>query len=185
MITAVQTKKKLSITTQAIATVIALISAVALPQAFHLMGRISGLGTSLGAAFLPMHLPIILVGLLAGPFAGGIAGALAPLVSYALTGMPMYASLPFMIVEVCFYGLIAGLLRTVKMPTLVKVVIAQIGGRAFRAVAVAIAVYGLGSNASSLAKLLASIPEGIFGLALQWLAIPLIIHYIENRKAQE
>lgn len=175
-------KEKLSLSTQALATLLAIVGAVALPQVFHLIGRFTGLGTSLGGAFLPMHLPIILVGLLAGPFAGGISGLLAPLVSYSLTGMPYLASLPFMMVEVCFYGISAGLLRSVKAPTIIKVVIAQVAGRVFRAIAVIIAVYAFSSTATSLVALLKSIPEGIMGLALQWLTLPLLVKYVDSRK---
>ena len=77
----------------------------------------------LGVAFLPMHLPIIFVGLIAGPAVGAIAGAAAPLVSFLLSGMPMLAMLPLMMVELCAYGLVAGLLRGIKLPSLAKVVI--------------------------------------------------------------
>lgn len=182
MNTLVLKNNKISISTQAFATLMAIIGAIAVPQLFHLIGRFTGLGTSLGGAFLPMHLPIILVGLLAGPYAGAIAGVLSPLVSYLLTGMPYLGSLPFMMVEVCFYGLSAGLLRTAKAPVIGKVVISQVAGRVFRAVAVIIAVYGFSSQATSLASLVKSIPEGIMGLALQWLTLPLIVKYVESRR---
>ena len=102
--------RKLSVKAQTLAALIALVSAVALPQIFHLMGAVSGLGTSLGETFLPMHLPILAVGLLAGPWAGLAAGALAPLVSFGLTGMPAAAMLPFMMSELAVYGLVPGLL---------------------------------------------------------------------------
>ena len=99
-----------SVKVQALATLAAIVGAVAIPQIFHVVGAISGMGTGLGEAFLPMHLPIILVGLLAGPYAGAIAGAFGPLVSFALSGMPGLAMLPFMVIELAAYGLIAGLL---------------------------------------------------------------------------
>ena len=78
MSTAIKTieKPRLSVKVQAIATLTAIVGAVAVPQIFHVIGAVSGVGTSLGEAFLPMHLPIILVGLLAGPYAGAIAGLL-------------------------------------------------------------------------------------------------------------
>ena len=66
---------KLSLSTKAAATVLAIVAAVALPQLFHVIGAVSGQGTMLGVAFLPMHLPIIFVGLIAGPAVGAIAGA--------------------------------------------------------------------------------------------------------------
>ena len=98
--------KKISIKTQAVGTVIALISAVALPQIIHVIGAVSGMGTSLGEALLPMHLPIILAGLLGGSYVAGIAGLLSPLLSFALTGMPTSAMLPFMMIELCAYGIL-------------------------------------------------------------------------------
>ena len=80
---------KLSLSTKAAATVLAIVAAVALPQLFHVIGAVSGQGTMLGVAFLPMHLPIIFVGLIAGPAVGAIAGAAAPLASFLLSGMPV------------------------------------------------------------------------------------------------
>lgn len=167
-------RKRLSVKVQVLAGFIAVISAVALPQLFHLMGRISGLGTALGEAFLPMHLPIILAGLLCGPFAAGAAGAAAPLLSFLLTGMPNVVMLPFMCVELCVYGVAAGILRGVKLPGIVKVIIAQIAGRAVRAVAILIGANLLGSSIQ-VSVIWTSIAAGVFGIALQWALIPLIM----------
>ena len=174
-------KRKLSVKTQTLATIGAVAGAVILPQLFHLMGAVSGLGTALGEAFLPMHLPIILAGLLAGPYVGAIAGVLSPLISFALTGMPGVAMLPFMMIELCVYGLSSGLLRSVKMPTIAKVVIAQLMGRGIRAIAILIAVYAFGSNSIPVAVIWNSIVTGIFGIVLQWAFIPLIVYRAENR----
>ena len=74
MSTLVRTKPKVSVKVQTLATVGALAAAVALPQVFHAVGAVSGLGTALGETFLPMHLPILLVGLTAGPAVGAISG---------------------------------------------------------------------------------------------------------------
>ena len=95
---------KLSLGTKTAATLLAIVAAVVLPQLFHVIGAVSGQGTMLGVAFLPMHLPIIFVGLIAGPAVGAIAGAAAPLVSFLLSGMPMLAMLPLMMVELCAYA---------------------------------------------------------------------------------
>ena len=177
-------KPRLSIKVQTLATILAIVAAVALPQAFHVLGRISGLGTALGETFLPMHLPILLVGLLAGPYAGAIAGLMGPLLSFALTGMPTQAMLPFMMIELCVYGLACGLLRNVKLPTIVKVIIAQVAGRAVRAIAIVISFYGFGSSIRP-AVIWNSIGAGIFGLVLQWALLPLIIYRVENLKKNE
>lgn len=178
-------KPRLSVKLQTVATIVAIIGAVAVPQFFHLLGRISGMGTALGETFLPMHLPIILVGLLAGPYAGAIAGLLGPLASFQLCAMPTAVMLPFMMLELCGYGLCAGLLRSIKMPVIVKVLIAQVAGRLLRAAAILVAVYGFGNTQIKPAIIWTSIGKGIFGLVLQWVLLPLIVYRVENVKNEQ
>ena len=169
---------KLSLSIKAAATVLAIVAAVALPQLFHVIGAVSGQGTMLGVAFLPMHLPIIFVGLIAGPAAG--AGAAAPLASFLLSGMPMLAMLPLMMVELFAYGLVAGLLREVKLPSLVKVVIVQLAGRVVLTAATAIAVFAFGSSKTVAATWTSDLAAGLPGLALQWALIPLAAYWTES-----
>lgn len=172
--------KKLSVKTQTLAGLITVITAIALPQLFHVMGAASGLGIALGEAFLPMHLPIILAGLLCGPYAAALSGAAAPLLSALLTGMPKAVMLPFMCIELCVYGLAAGLLRNAKLPTIAKVVITQFAGRAVRAAAMVIGVNLFGS-AADVSVIWTSITAGLFGLALQWALIPLVVYRLRNK----
>ncbi len=171
---------KLSVKKQVLATIGAIAAAVVLPQLFHVVGMVSNMGTALGETFLPMHLPILLVGLIAGPYAGAIAGLLSPLVSFGLTAMPGPAMLPFMMIELCMYGLFAGLLRNTKMPTIAKVLLAQVGGRAVRAAAILVSVYLLGNAAIHTAVIWNSIIAGIPGLILQWILLPLLVYRIER-----
>lgn len=168
---------KLSLGTKTAATLLAIVAAVVLPQLFHVIGAVSGQGTMLGVAFLPMHLPIIFVGLIAGPAVGAIAGAAAPLVSFLLSGMPMLAMLPLMMVELCAYGLVAGLLREVKLPSLAKVVIAQLAGRV---VLTAATVFAFGSSKAVAATWTSDLAAGLPGLALQWALIPLAAYWTES-----
>ena len=140
------------------------------------------MGTSLGQAFLPMQLPILLVGLLAGPIVGTVAGALSPLLSFALSGMPGAAMVPFMMIELAGYGLAAGFLGKTQMPVIVKLFLAQVAGRAIRAAAVLIAVYGMGNGAVAVDSIWMNIAAGLPGLVLQWCLIPLIIFWLENRE---
>ena len=90
-----------------------------------------------------------------------------------------------MMIELCAYGLFAGLLRNVKLPTIVKVLAVQIGGRAVRAAAILISVYGFENEHVNVATIWMSIVTGIFGLALQWALIPLIVYRVENLKKHE
>ncbi len=183
--TSVNIKKKLSVKAQILATVAAVVAAVALPQILHVMGAVSGHGTALGETFLPMHLPVILVGLLAGHYAGFATGLLAPIISFALTGMPKPAMLPFMVIELCVYGLCAGLLRNAKMPVFFKVVIAQVVGRAVRAAAILVATYTFSNTAVPVSVIWSSIVAGMFGIVIQWALIPLAVYRVENMSGNE
>lgn len=180
-----KTMNRLSVKTQTLATIVAIVAAVTLPQLFHTVGAVSGLGTSLGETFLPMHLPIILVGLLAGPYAGVISGAIAPLVSFAITGMPTGVMLPFIMIELAFYGLSAGLLSNVKIATFGKVIISQLAGRVVRAIALLFAVYVLGNEMLNISIIWNSIVTGLPGILFQWSLLPLLIFWIDNRKRNE
>ena len=173
-------KKRFSVGTQMIAGGCAMAAAVILPQIFHVLGAVSGINTALGEILLPMHLPVILVGLIIGPWAGCCAGLLSPLISYMLTDMPAMQMLPFMMIELFVYGLLAGMLRELKIHTFIKVVIIQIGGRMIRAAAILAATQLLNISSLSVSVIWTSIRTGLFGIVLQWLLIPLIIYRIEK-----
>lgn len=181
----VMNKPRLSVKAQTLATLSAIVGAVVIPQLFHVLGAASGLGTALGEAFLPMHIPVILVGLLAGPYAGMVAGLLGPAVSFLLSGMPGALMLPFMMIELCAYGLVAGLLRNIKMPTVVKVAVVQLAGRAARLAAVMFSVYALGNDSVTAVSVWNSVVTGLFGIVLQLVLLPLIVYRVENIKNNE
>lgn len=181
----IRQRKSFSVKLQLLFAAMAVAAAVALPQLIHLIGRISGTGTSLGIALLPMHLPILFVGLLAGPVAGGLAGALAPLASFALSGMPLAANLPLMVAELAAYGLVAGLLREVKLPSIVKLLIAQLAGRIVYLLCVALAVYGAGRSDLGMLTALESFKTGLIGLVLQWSLLPLLLCVLERKVSEE
>jgi len=163
-------------------TFLAVVAAVALPQIFHVVGVASGLGSSLGAAFLPMQLPVFLAGFLAGPIVGLIVGIVSPLISFSFSGMPSAVMLPNMIAEIAGYGLVAGLLCNVKMPTIGKLLIAQLVGHALKALAILISVYALGEATAPVALIWSSVTAGLPGILLQWSLIPLIMFWVGNRK---
>ncbi len=161
------------IITKIIAALAAVAASVALPQIFHAIGMISGTGSAVGAAFLPMHIPVILAGMLFGPVVGVAAGVASPLISAMISGMPAAAVLPFIVIELGVYGLIAGLLNKIKVNSFVKLLIVQVAGRIARALAVVAAIYVLGNNTLTAASILEFITAGLFGIVIQWAVIPL------------
>ena len=181
------TKKNVSVGTSLLAALIAAACAVALPQAIHVFGAATGLGTLPGETFLPMHLPVMVCGFLAGPVAGLIAGAASPAISTALTGMPAPAMMPFMMIELAAYGFFAGLLKdaggsdacSIKY-MIPKVLAVQVLGRAVRAVAILIAFYGLGMKMIAPPMIWNSVITGVPGLLIQLALIPVIVKAVDS-----
>lgn len=157
---------------KSLVTAIAVTVAVALPWLCHLLGGQFGWGTGLGEMLLPMHLPVMLAGIFGGPAVGLLCGVASPLISAALTGMPLPAVLPFMMVELAVYGLTAGLLRRNHLPTFVNVLLVQVAGRFVRAVVLAVAVYGFGFDHLPISLIWTSIAAGFAGILIQWAVLP-------------
>lgn len=85
-------------------------SAVCLALAL-LLPFLTGQMQEFGKALAPMHLPVLLCGFVCGPVWGGMVGFIAPLLRFALFGMPpllpMGVSMAF---ELAVYGIATGLL---------------------------------------------------------------------------
>lgn len=171
---------KTKLTVKGLATLAAIVLAVALPQLFHVLGSVTDMGTALGETFLPMHIAVFLVGLIAGPVAGLITGLAAPAISFGLSGMPALAMLPYMMIELATYGLTCGLLANVKMPCILKLLIAQVAGRGLRAVAIVTGFYAFGSPVN-VAVIWTSMVAGLPGLILQWVLIPLLMFWLVKK----
>ncbi len=161
-------------------TVGAITGAVVLPQLVHLIGSLSGVGSALGEMLLPMHFFVILAGFLAGPTVGFAVGACAPLVSSLMSGMPKEAVLPFMMLELIGYGIMAGLLSKTKFNGFLKLLAVQLGGRALRAVAVLTAVYAFDLQTVGVASIWSTVRVGLLGILLQWCLLPLLMSYLNR-----
>lgn len=74
---------------------------ILLPMAFH------GIPNA-GQVFLPMHIPALIAGFMLGPLWGLFVGAMSPLLSSLLTGMPVLAMMPGMVLEIGLYGFSSG-----------------------------------------------------------------------------
>lgn len=76
-----------------------------------LLPFVTGQIQQIGQMLAPMHLPVLLCGVVCGPVWGAAVGFTAPLLRYALFGMPpvfpMGLSMAF---ELAVYGLVIGLL---------------------------------------------------------------------------
>ncbi len=174
------TRKKQIITAKALTTVIGITLSVAIPQLFHVIGIVSGTGGAYPARHFCRCIWRILHSSFGRSRGGCRNGSGKSPLSFALTGMPSAALLPFMMIELTVYGLVCGLLKNKKMPVILKVLTAQILGRAIRAAAILIAFYGFKSTAVSPTIILSSITSGLPGLVLQWTLLPLLIYRVKG-----
>lgn len=164
-------KESITIQTVIAAGLVAL--AVLLPLAVH-----SFLGAEGGMRWLPMYLPVLLGGCILGWKWGIGIGALSPLVSFAITAlfgnaMPALSRIPYMLVELCVFALVAGAFskKIVKNIwfALPAVVLAQVCGRG--AFLVSSAIFQ-GVSSLSFVQAWTQVQTGISGILLQVVFVP-------------
>jgi thiamine transporter ThiT len=149
--------------------------AIYVPLAVHYFG-----GVNAGRAFLPMHFFVLVAGLLLGWRAGLITGLISPILSHLIIGMPMNNVLPFIIVELSGYGLVAGLLKEkAKLNIWVSLIGALVIGRLLTGIAVF-----LFSDEDAVNFVLNAAKSGLSGIALQLILVPVIVkglyRYFQN-----
>ena len=161
-------------------TVVFMGLAVATPWVFHQFYLA-------GPTFLPMHIFVLLAGLLFGWRAGLIVGLFTPLVSYGVAGMPPSTVLPQIVVELAFYGIVAGILREkLHLRVIWSLIGAMIAGRLILLLTVfTLSVLGaiyspLGAEASPFAVAWSVVKQGWPGILIQLTFIPFILVLLEK-----
>ena len=136
-----------------------------------------------GATFLPMHIFVLIAGLIFGWRAGLIVGLVTPLVSYAVSGMPVLRILPQIVVELSAYGLVAGILREkFNLRVIWSLLGAMIGGR-FALCLAALIIYlvggecysPLGVEANPFLVVSSVVKQGWPGIVIQLVSVPIVI----------
>lgn len=159
---------------------------VFLPQLSHLFGA------DFGKLISPMHFPIFIAAFLLGPLYGSAVAIACPILNCLVTGMPVAAKLPFMVLELLTYALITGftykLMGKFKRPIklYVSLILGQIIGRIvyYLGIVVAIKLFGVTHPAVfrsvSVLAFLESFAEGLPSIIIQLCLIPLIVVLLEN-----
>ncbi|MFA6393435.1 MAG: ECF transporter S component [Patescibacteria group bacterium] len=151
---------------------------VALPLVFHLIP-----GGQAGKIFLPMHIFIFAAGLVLGWKQGIFAGIITPLISYTLSGMPSFAVLPFIIIELAAYGALSGYFRNnLKLNILLSLLGAMTAGRAI----LWLAIIALPSEVNAGQYIFMALKTGLPGILAQILLAPAIVFlfgkYLNNER---
>lgn len=140
---------------------------------------------SIGSALAPMHLPVLLCGFLCGPLYAALVGAAAPLIRFALFGMPpLFPTGIAMCFELATYGLVAGLLYR-RLPrrawsVYLSLVTAMVAGRIIWGIAQVI-LLGTAGKAFTWAMFLAgAVTNAVPGMLVQLVLVPVLVLAIER-----
>ena len=172
-------KKAISLSREAAFILLTVASAVILPQILHGVGALLGIGGQLGQMLLPMYIPVLILGFYRGPVPAAIVGLMAPLVSFALTGMPAAVILPYITVELIATGVLAGVFSKVKIAAPLRVLATQAAAKAVR-VAVHATVLAITTGGVKASVLFAGVLTSIPGLLVQLILVSYLI--IEKEK---
>lgn len=165
---------KLTKTKEAVFAAVFTAMAVYAPMVVHHFG-----GVGAGRIFLPMPFFVLAAGLLLGWRAGLAAGIASPIISFFISGMPMANILPFVMVQLCFYGFMAGVLKS-RFNAWFSIIGALLAGL----LAGGIAVF-LFSKMSAVGFTFGAAKDGWIGMALQLLLLPLILFFLQKYFSDE
>lgn len=170
---------KMSYVKKSIISAVCIALCVVLPMAFHSI-------KNAGSIFLPMHIPVLLCGLICGwPF-GLLCGIAGPILSSLITGMPPFAYLPSMMIELLAYGFISGLMmqiihtKKIYVDLYTSLVAALIMGRLVAGVSKAL-IFAAGNYSIALwttSYFVTALP----GIIIQLVLIPSIVFALEKAR---
>lgn len=139
----------------------------------------------IGSALCPMHIPVLLCGFLCGPAYAAAVGAIAPLLRFALFGMPViFPTGAAMCFELATYGVTASLLHRAlprrRSSIYAALIGAMLAGRVVWGIATAI-LMGLSGNTFTFSAFIAgAFMNAIPGIIVHIVLIPVIVMALEK-----
>lgn len=139
----------------------------------------------IGQALSPMHIPVLLCGFVCGPLYGAAVGMIAPLLRFAIFGMPpVFPTGVAMAFELLTYGAVSGVLYK-KLPhrpssVYISLISAMLAGRVVWG-AVRLAIAGLSGSAFSWSMFIAgAFTSAVPGIICHIIIIPIVILVLEK-----
>ena len=141
-----------------------------------LTGQIPEIGSMLS----PMHIPVLLCGFICGPAWAAVVGAVAPLLRFALFGMPpLFPTGVAMCVELATYGAVSGVLYRLlprkPINVYVSLIAAMLTGRIVWGVVRAVLSGASGAAFTWAAFMAGAFTQAIPGIILHIVLIPLLV----------
>ena len=134
----------------------------------------------IGSALSPMHIPVLLAGFLCGPGWAAAVGVVAPLLRFALFGMPpIFPTGLAMCFELAAYGLVSGLLYA-KLPKknaniYVALVTAMVLGRVLWGCVMVVLMGITGAGFTWAAFVAGAFLNAVPGIIVHILLIPVLV----------
>ncbi len=129
-----------------------------------------------GNALCPMHFPVLLCGFFCGPWYSLAVGVIAPLLRFALFGMPPVMPIGIaMCFELGAYGFLSGFLYQKTGKLYFSLITAMVSGRLVWGLTRVI-LYGLGKSPFGWAAFLSgAFTNAIAGIVAQLILIPVLV----------
>jgi riboflavin transporter FmnP len=152
----------------------------------YVLPFLTGQIPEIGAMLCPMHIPVLLCGFLCGWPWGLAVGAIAPIFRSLMTGgfPPLFPTAVCMAVELAVYGTVSGLmykrLKSRRWGLMLSLLVAMLAGRCVWGV-VMFAVMGFSGGSFGFGAFIAgAFTNALPGIALQIVAVPLLVIVFER-----
>ena len=139
----------------------------------------------IGSMLCPMHIPVLLCGFLSGPFWASVIGVIAPILRFALFGMPaIFPTGAAMCFELAVYGAVCGLLYRRLPKKTVNVYVSLLSAMLLGRIAwgiVRVLFSGVTGSAFTWAAFMAgAFTSAIPGILLHIALIPMIVMALQR-----
>ena len=145
-----------------------------------LLPYLTGQIQTIGVALAPMHIPVLLCGFICGPAYAAVVGIIAPLLRFAIAGMPPIMPMgTAMCFELAVYGIATGLLFKLfpKKPLFIyaSLIVAMLLGRIVWGIAMLILTGVVGAPFTWYMFIAGAFINAVPGIILHIVLIPIIV----------
>ena len=146
---------------------------------------VTGQIPQIGSMLSPMHIPVLLCGFVCGPAWAAVVGAFAPIMRFALFGMPpLFPTGAAMCFELLTYGVVSGALYRVlpgkKRSIYASLIAAMLAGRVVWGAVMAVLMGASGGEFTFAAFAAGAFVNAVPGIVLHIVLIPVMVFALER-----
>ena len=146
---------------------------------------VTGQIPQIGSMLSPMHIPVLLCGFVCGPAWAAVVGAFAPIMRFALFGMPpLFPTGAAICFELLTYGVVSGALYRVlpgkKRSIYASLITAMLAGRVVWGAVMAVLMGASGGEFTFAAFAAGAFVNAVPGIVLHIVLIPVMVFALER-----